>query len=123
MPSVVIGARGVLFNSLRSNSLKAASLLKPICHSDFNFVAGSSPSLHCPALRSPVMICVRRGTKMRIKINEQDAVTAIIYPANRKSRANVSLLLGHGAGRDQTSNFMVRFGEGLAARGIDVVTF
>ncbi len=60
---------------------------------------------------------------MRIKINEQDTVTAIIYPANRKSRANVTLLLGHGAGADQTSNFMVRFGEGLAARGIDVVTF
>lgn len=60
---------------------------------------------------------------MRIKINEQDTVTAIIYPANKKTRANVTLLLGHGAGADQTSNFMVGFSEGLAARGIDVVTF
>jgi len=60
---------------------------------------------------------------MRIKINEQDTVTAISYPANKKTRAGVTLLLGHGAGADQTSNFMVNFAEGLAARGIDVVTF
>ena len=60
---------------------------------------------------------------MRIKINEQDTVTAIIYRANKKTRANITLLLGHGAGADQTSNFMVGFSEGLAARGVDVVTF
>lgn len=60
---------------------------------------------------------------MRIKINEQDTVTAIIYRANKKTRANITLLLGHGAGADQTSNFMVGFSEGLAARGICVVTF
>jgi predicted alpha/beta-hydrolase family hydrolase len=33
------------------------------------------------------------------------------------------LILGHGAGADQTSDFMVRLATTLAARGIDVVTF
>ena len=61
--------------------------------------------------------------KLRVKINEQGAVTALIYPANRRAREGVTLLLGHGAGADQSSNFMVSFAEGLAARGIDVVTF
>ncbi|MGA9770598.1 MAG: alpha/beta fold hydrolase [Blastocatellia bacterium] len=60
---------------------------------------------------------------IQVKINEQDAVTAFIYPADKKTRARVTLLLGHGAGADQTSNFMVSFAIGLQARGIDVVTF
>jgi predicted alpha/beta-hydrolase family hydrolase len=61
--------------------------------------------------------------EMRIKINEQDAVTALIYAANKKTRAGVTLLLGHGAGANQTSQFMVSFAEGLAERGVCVVTF
>lgn len=61
--------------------------------------------------------------EIRVKINGQDSVTAVIYPANKKARAKVTLLLGHGAGADQTSSFMVNFAEGLAARGIDAVTF
>lgn len=61
--------------------------------------------------------------RLRIKINEQDSVTALIYLADKKTRAGVTLLLGHGAGANQTSQFMVSFAEGLAARGIDVVTF
>ena len=32
-------------------------------------------------------------------------------------------MLGHGAGAGQTSPFMVKFAEGLAARGVDIVTF
>ena len=61
--------------------------------------------------------------KLRVKINEQDTVTALIYPADKKTREGVTMLLGHGAGADQTSNFMVSFSEALQARGIDVVTF
>jgi uncharacterized protein len=33
------------------------------------------------------------------------------------------MVLGHGAGADQTSGFMVRFAEGLALRGLDAITF
>jgi len=33
------------------------------------------------------------------------------------------LILGHGAGAGQTSDFIVSFAHGLAARGIDVITF
>jgi predicted alpha/beta-hydrolase family hydrolase len=61
--------------------------------------------------------------RLRIKINEQDSVTALLYYANRKTRAGITLLLGHGAGANQTSRFMLSFAEGLAARGIDVATF
>src|SRR5215813_13321538 len=60
---------------------------------------------------------------MKIKINDTESVTAIVYKASKKTRRGVTLLLGHGAGASQTSDFMVNFAEGLAARGIDVVTF
>jgi hypothetical protein len=45
------------------------------------------------------------------------------YPAATGNRAGVRLILGHGAGADQTSGFMVAFATALAERGIDVVTF
>lgn len=61
--------------------------------------------------------------KLTIKINDNASVTALIYPASKKARLSITLLLGHGAGADQRSLFMVAFAEGLAARGIDVVTF
>lgn len=61
--------------------------------------------------------------EFKIKIAEQASVTARLYQAGKQARVGVTLLLGHGAGANQTSGFMVRFAEGLAARGIDVVTF
>lgn len=61
--------------------------------------------------------------QLKIKINEQESVTALLYAANKKQRAAVTLLLGHGAGANQSSAFMVMFADGLAARGIDTVTF
>ena len=61
--------------------------------------------------------------QLRIKVNEQDSVTALLYSASKKERAGVTLLLGHGAGANQTSAFMVMFAGALADRGIDVVTF
>src|SRR5689334_5725076 len=50
-------------------------------------------------------------------------VTAIVYPAATGNRGGVTLILGHGAGADQMSGFMVAFANALAERGIDVVTF
>ena len=59
----------------------------------------------------------------RVEIAPTQNVTAIAYPAAVESRAGVTLILGHGAGAGQTSSFMVTFATGLAARGIDTVTF
>src|SRR4051794_29019751 len=61
--------------------------------------------------------------RLQIHLNDADSVTGLIYAANRRQRRGVTLLLGHGAGADQTSSFMVSFATGLAARGVDVVTF
>src|SRR5829696_2789452 len=41
----------------------------------------------------------------------------------RSDSATAALVVGHGAGAGQTSPFMVRTAEGLAARGISVATF
>jgi uncharacterized protein len=60
---------------------------------------------------------------MKIKVNESESVTAIAYRADKSKRLGVTLLLGHGAGAAQTSDFMVNFAKGLAGRGVDVVTF
>src|SRR5580658_8965144 len=60
---------------------------------------------------------------LRIEIAPDESVTALIYPASSVDRAGVTLILGHGAGADQTSAFMVSVATALAARGHDVVTF
>jgi len=60
---------------------------------------------------------------LRVEISPHQSVTALSYPAAGKHCPGVTLILGHGAGADQTSDFVVSFGSGLAARGIDVVTF
>jgi uncharacterized protein len=62
-------------------------------------------------------------TRFNIVVNQTDKVTGILYRGAGSKRKGVTLLLGHGAGADQTSTFMVRFAEGLADRGIDAVTF
>jgi len=61
--------------------------------------------------------------RFRVEINSTQGVTAIAYPAAEQKRAGVTLILGHGAGADQTSSFMVTFATELAARGIETVTF
>jgi hypothetical protein len=58
-----------------------------------------------------------------VDIAPADHVTALGYPAAAGHRAGVTLILGHGAGADQRSGFMVAFANALAERGIDVVTF
>lgn len=61
--------------------------------------------------------------QFKVDLNEYQSVTAVAYPARAKSRAGVTLILGHGAGAGQSSGFMVSFATELAARGIDAVTF
>ena len=52
---------------------------------------------------------------------ETGAVTALACPAN--DRAAASLILAHGAGAGQRSAFIVAVARGIAALGIDVITF
>ena len=59
----------------------------------------------------------------RVEVAPSQQVTAIEYSAATGIRAGVTLILGHGAGADQTSGFMVAFANALAERGIGVVTF
>ena len=61
--------------------------------------------------------------RLRVEVSPQESTTAIVYPAAAKHRAGVALILGHGAGAGQTSDFMKSFAVGLAARGIDIATF
>jgi len=60
---------------------------------------------------------------LTVRINDLEAVTALLYPATRGERSGVTVVLGHGAGADQLSPFMCMFASGLAERGIDAVTF
>lgn len=60
---------------------------------------------------------------LTVEINERETVTAILYPVTKQRRAKVTALLGHGAGANQLSSFMRMAAEGLAARGIDAMTF
>jgi predicted alpha/beta-hydrolase family hydrolase len=61
--------------------------------------------------------------KMRIEVAPNQEVTALVYTAGKPDLAGVTVILGHGAGADQSSDFMTRFATGLAACGINVVTF
>lgn len=61
--------------------------------------------------------------KITIPINASDSVTAYLYAGAGKTRAGITLILGHGAGANQLSSFMRLFASGLAERGIDVLTF
>jgi uncharacterized protein len=61
--------------------------------------------------------------RFRVEVSPSQHVTAIDYLAAAGNRAGVTLILGHGAGGDQTSGFMVAFATALADHGIDLVTF
>ena len=61
--------------------------------------------------------------QLTIKVNDKEAVSALLYPAAKKIRAGLTALLGHGAGANQLSGFMRMFARGLAERGLDVMTF
>lgn len=52
-----------------------------------------------------------------------DAVRATLFRAEPAARRHVLLVLAHGAGAGQQHPFLVSYAVGLAARGLDVVTF
>ena len=58
-----------------------------------------------------------------VQVNDKEAVSALVYAADKKNRAGITVILGHGAGANQSSGFMRTFAKGLAARGLDVMTF
>jgi uncharacterized protein len=60
---------------------------------------------------------------LQVEISAQQSTTALVYLAAAKHRAGVTLILGHGAGAGQTSDFMTSFADGLSARGIETITF
>lgn len=62
-------------------------------------------------------------SELKVKVRDQEAVTALLYPAVKRERKGVTIVLGHGAGANQLSGFMRLFAGGLAERGIDAVTF
>ena len=47
----------------------------------------------------------------------------VVYPSDPAEQKDTLLVLAHGAGAGQSHPFMVRYARGLAARGLDVVTF
>ena len=59
--------------------------------------------------------------QFEIELQEGRRVSAIAYHAAKPTAAIV--VLGHGAGADQRSAFMVAFASGLSSRGLHVVTF
>jgi predicted alpha/beta-hydrolase family hydrolase len=61
--------------------------------------------------------------KLTVSVNEKESVTALLYAAAKQKRAGLTVLLGHGAGASQDSGFMRMFANGLAQRGLDVMTF
>lgn len=61
--------------------------------------------------------------QLKVSLNERDTVTALLYSAPRKNRGRTTVLLGHGAGANQSSPFMRLFASGLAERGMDAMTF
>jgi predicted alpha/beta-hydrolase family hydrolase len=60
--------------------------------------------------------------QVRVEILPDRSVTTLSYHA-AAGRDGITLILAPGAGAGQTSAFLVNFATGLAARGIDVVTF
>lgn len=61
--------------------------------------------------------------QFKVAVNDAESVTAMLYPASKRDRAGVTIVLGHGAGADQLSGFMRMIATGFAARGFDVLTF
>src|SRR5437870_9896523 len=60
---------------------------------------------------------------LTIFLSDRESVTALLYPAAKRARAGITLILGHGAGANQLSGFMRMAATGLAARGFDIMTF
>src|SRR5262245_22445418 len=61
--------------------------------------------------------------RLTVDISERERTTALAYRASGEQPANVTFVLAHGAGAGQQSAFIVGFARGLAAHGVDVLTF
>src|SRR5258708_39802182 len=61
--------------------------------------------------------------RFEIETEQGQPVSATAYHAKAGAPIAATVVLGHGAGVDQRSAFMVAFGSGLSSRGINVVTF
>jgi predicted alpha/beta-hydrolase family hydrolase len=61
--------------------------------------------------------------KLDVIVNDREQVTAMLYAPARRARIGVTLILGHGAGANQSSSFMIMMAGGLAERGFEVMTF
>lgn len=61
--------------------------------------------------------------KLTVQVNDRDSVTALLYAPPKRGRKRVTVVLGHGAGANQLHPFMQLFANGLAVRGLDVLTF
>jgi uncharacterized protein len=61
--------------------------------------------------------------QLPISLDDGSSVNGLLYRPSKAARSGVTLILGHGAGAGQLHPFMQLFASGLAARGIDVVTF
>jgi uncharacterized protein len=70
-----------------------------------------------------LLLDAEKPDQIRLDVSPSEHVTALAYRAAPGSRADVILILAHGAGANQTSSFMVRFATSLAARGIETITF
>ena len=61
--------------------------------------------------------------RFSVPTGDDGAVTALAYASRTTANVWATLVLAHGAGAGQTSPFIVSFAAGLAARGLDVITF
>lgn len=59
----------------------------------------------------------------QVAMRDGETVSALLYVADIKNRAGITVILGHGAGANQLHPFMRLFAAGLAERGFDVMTF
>jgi predicted alpha/beta-hydrolase family hydrolase len=61
--------------------------------------------------------------RLEIDVGGHGCTSALAYRAGGEKRVNTTLVLAHGAGAGQDSRFMTQFADGLASRGVDVLTF
>jgi predicted alpha/beta-hydrolase family hydrolase len=58
---------------------------------------------------------------IKVRLEDGEAVTALVYSGT--GEADVALLLAHGAGAGQQSSFMTGFARALASLGVETITF
>jgi uncharacterized protein len=64
----------------------------------------------------------RNPSELKVALATGATITALVYPAAAPG-TGAALVLGHGAGGDQRSRFMVEMSRALSTLGLDVVTF